>query len=192
MFPNFKIFDESNNVLLAQLEMVSAKDVEPAPPKQLSAPMAALYDQVEALVTSAGLRPVRKRLRSSGVVIHLSLTARLISRLRLVPPLPPLRSVPTSQLFQTQGRGTTLHLNLRECSSTGPARTFGKRLSMSTTSATKALGFAGASVKTASLAYWAKVKEVQKEKNLTQSQAMQLVNRSCPDLREAMVREVNS
>lgn len=193
MFPSrFRVFDESNNVLLQQLEMTNAKDVEPVPPRQLNAPTAALYDRIEELVTSG-----KAKTCSEAMAIIARTNPDVIDR---ASDFRQAVETPAVQTAEQRYRAAVADAKRQHGLSFEAAQIFVNRSQPALRqafadehNARHASGtlLAGRALP-ATREYWSRVKEVAKAKGLTQAEAMRYVNAHHADLRASMVREINS
>lgn len=192
MFPNFQVFDESNSVLLSQLEMASSKDVEPSPVKRLSAPMAKLYDECEALLATGRATTVSQAMEIIGRRDPSIIDRAADFKAAVTAPVAnPAERAYFQAIADAKSKHSLSPESAREL--INKSRPDLREAFVAEHNARHhALGPAGASAKNASREYWNAVQTAQREKQLSQSQAMQYVNRHHADLRESMVREINS
>lgn len=193
MFPNkFQVFDESNSVLLAQLEMASAKDTEPPAPRRLSAPMAKLYDECEALLATGRATTVSQAMEIIGRRDPSIIDRAADFRAAVTTPVAnPCERAYFGAIRDAQLKHTLSPESAREL--INKSRPDLRQAFVDEHNARHAqFGPVGAKVSTATRAYWSKVEEIGKTKGLTRAQAMQHVNKVHSDLRAEMVREINS
>lgn len=191
MFGEFRVFDQSENVLLSQLQMTNSKEVEPARPK-LSEPMARLYDQVEVLITTGRARSCSEALAIIGATDPATIDAAAAVKSALESPTP----VDTAE---RRYRAAIEQAKRDKCLSFESAQQYVNKAFpqlredfVSEHNQRHAVhGPVGAKVGTATRDYWAKVDEIQKAKQLSKPESMRYVNAHHTDLREAMVKEIN-
>ena len=190
MFPNFRVFEQSESVLLAQLSMISSKEDLPAPPpRKADGPVADLADKIEAL-----LKTGKATTCSQAMELLAKSDPALIDRAH---EFKQAVAAPVTKTAEQNYRQAILTAKQRYNLSPEAAQQFINRSRPDLREkfvAEHNERHAGSMIgkpMSASRAYWNAVQTAQREKQLSQSDAMKFVNRHHAALRQAMVAEVN-
>ncbi len=191
MFPNFRVFDNSENVLLAQLQMINSKeDQQPAPAVRASSgPMADLADKIEA-----ELKAGRATTCSEALANIAKTSPHVIDRahdFKQAVEGAVTRTAEQKYFAAIAEAERSRRLTREDAQSfvnrTQPAL---REQFVAEHNSRHAGSMVGKPIP-ASRAYWNKVQETAQAKGLSQAEAMRYVNTHFADLREAMVKEVN-